>query len=334
MRRHYIRLISTLGAAAVCLPVAHAHAQSNFDLPTSTMAPFRDVMEQYKSVDSSGQKPAWWAGGVWDKDSKGEFGLVSDPVEKKPAIVLKTTSGRPSAMWKMWKEQPLEAGRYEARFEYMTPGDKNGTFVYKVGATEKNQPLPASSGVWKSQAVTWEAPRKTDLLLTFQNYSGMGDAGALYIRNFALMKTGEPTPPVPFKVDVSKVTGATVNEKSVQRTLEVGPRQPYKTLRAAWDAAMPLLREGVATRIRLQPGVYREGEFELDANKLGGKAADTLFVIEAATPGSAIISGSDLYAPNTWKAVRDAAGKILYYEHAWAHNFGFRPEAGGATTPG
>jgi hypothetical protein len=134
-----------------------------------------------------------------------------------------------------------------------------------------------------------------------------------------------PPPPPPYKVDVSKVTGAKVDEKLVQRVLEVGRNKTYKTFGAAWQVAMQNIKDGVPTKVLVHPGIYREGNFELNAQKIGGKSADTLLVIEAARPGTAILSGSDVFAPNTWRPVKDATGKVVLYEHDWPHDFGFRP---------
>jgi hypothetical protein len=116
-----------------------------------------------------------------------------------------------------------------------------------------------------------------------------------------------------------------VDESAIKQVLEVGAAKTYKTFGAAWKVAVQSIKEGIPTKILVHPGIYREGNFELNAKNVGGKSADTLLVIEAARPGTAILSGSDVFAPNTWKAVTDAAGEVLYYEHDWPYDLGFRP---------
>ncbi|HLL88894.1 MAG TPA: hypothetical protein VK324_06300 [Tepidisphaeraceae bacterium] len=121
------------------------------------------------------------------------------------------------------------------------------------------------------------------------------------------------------------VTGADVDEKAVKETLEVGADASYKTISAAIDKAKGNLKDGVPTRVSIRPGTYREGEFTIDANQIGGKAAETLLIIEAKKPGSVIISGADAYPLASWKPVKNAAGKIVCYEHEWTYDFGFNP---------
>lgn len=171
--------------------------------------------------------------------------------------------------------------------------------------------------VYKGSAGTFDV---TNLrLATVPTVPTAAEAGAL------AAAAVPPPPPTPYLVDTSKVTGARIDEKAVQQTLEVGAKAKFTTLGAAWTQAMTNLKAGVPTRIRLAPGIYREGEFELDSRKLGGQSAETPLIIEAAQPGTVVISASDLYPAREWKPVKNAAGQTVAYEHPWKYDLGFRP---------
>lgn len=135
--------------------------------------------------------------------------------------------------------------------------------------------------------------------------------------------------------DPSKVTGANIDESIVKSTLHVrldaapggdgSAARPFARVADALKAADESLRALVPTKIVLGPGTYREGEFIITGgqmNQPNPPAANTLLVIEGAAGGQTVLSGSDVYAPSEWAAVKDAAGAVLYYEHPWTHDFG------------
>ena len=84
--------------------------------------------------------------------------------------------------------------------------------------------------------------------------------------------------------------------------------------------AKKYLKKGEGTKITIYPGVYREGELVIDGKKLGSKAKDALLVIEGTKKGQVIISGSEVWQPNTWQIVKQ--GNVSYYQHDWSYDFG------------
>lgn len=131
------------------------------------------------------------------------------------------------------------------------------------------------------------------------------------------------------------ITGAQINESQIKQIINVDinhpsaldrnsglNEKPLKSFGAAIKKAKEYLKKGEGTKILIHPGIYREGEFVLDGRKLGAKAKDTLLVIEGAEQGQVILSGSDIWKPDTWKPIKDATGKLLYYEHDWSYDFG------------
>ena len=124
--------------------------------------------------------------------------------------------------------------------------------------------------------------------------------------------------------DPSVVTGAAgVDESAIKTIINVSPTPG--ALKTAIEQAAEKLREGTPTKILLAPGVYREGELVIDGTKIGGEAFSTPLVIEAEKPGSVTISGADVFPAKDWKAVKDASGKVVAYEHPWPYDFGFCP---------
>jgi hypothetical protein len=99
---------------------------------------------------------------------------------------------------------------------------------------------------------------------------------------------------------------------------------PLKTVGAAATKAVSNNQAGVGTKVIIRPGTYREGV------TMSGSGRDTTFPItfQAATTGTAIISGADVwtgwkvYTPNT---------KI--YTHAWGNKWGLCPLDDGSHEP-
>ncbi|MBW4548431.1 MAG: right-handed parallel beta-helix repeat-containing protein [Symplocastrum torsivum CPER-KK1] len=142
------------------------------------------------------------------------------------------------------------------------------------------------------------------------------------------------------------ITGAQINESKIQQVIHVDinnpsasdknpglNEKPLKTFGAALEEAKQYLKKGKGIKILVHPGVYREGEFVINGKALGSKAKDALLVIEGAEKGKVILSGSDLWKPDTWKPVKDKTGKVLYYEHNWLYDFGNRGGAWGKYGP-
>jgi len=95
---------------------------------------------------------------------------------------------------------------------------------------------------------------------------------------------------------------------------------PYKTIGRALTDSNKNSSKGVATRVIVNPGTYRES---LDIGRSAGSnpAAMTL---QAATAGTVIVSGAD-----PWTGWSSYTGQSGVYTHAWPYQWGFCP-----ATPG
>jgi hypothetical protein len=122
----------------------------------------------------------------------------------------------------------------------------------------------------------------------------------------------------------AKATGAKIDESKIKKIIRVDAtgKGDAKTFADGLKLAADSLREGVPTKLIVGNGLYREGEITIDGGAMGGKARETLFVVEGAQKGKATISGSVEYSPASWKAVKDANGKIKYYERDWPYQWG------------
>lgn len=137
-------------------------------------------------------------------------------------------------------------------------------------------------------------------------------------------------PPTSDLVDLDAITGAVIDESIVATTVVVGqdePRDPdaplgsadhpYPTLRAGLAAAIEHLRAGRPTRVRIQPGVYREAADDLRFDD-DAQVRQTLLVIEGTGgPGEVIWSGADVFDADGWTRV----GPDLY-RHDWPYDMG------------
>lgn len=151
------------------------------------------------------------------------------------------------------------------------------------------------------------------------------------------------------QLDTSIITGAQIDETTIDVVVHVdpanpsakdtndgSPESPLLTYVGALERAKVSLRAGQSTKISLHPGTYREGgrqQITLNGNTIGGKAVETLLVIEGTEPGKVTLSGSDLYAPETWTPIRSPEGDILYYTHDWPHSFALDPSPYGSAAP-
>ncbi len=108
-------------------------------------------------------------------------------------------------------------------------------------------------------------------------------------------------------------TGADVN---------AGIGQPLKTLQAAVDQALTNSARGLATRVLISPGEYRES---LNIEATSSQEAPITF--EALQAGTVIISGSDLLM-NPYHA----SSNHSIFSYAWKYNFGLCPIPAGWPT--
>ncbi|MEM8532067.1 MAG: right-handed parallel beta-helix repeat-containing protein [Chloroflexota bacterium] len=144
------------------------------------------------------------------------------------------------------------------------------------------------------------------------------------------------------KPDVSNVTGAQIDESSIQKTYYVDQtmgndnnngetaQTALATITTGLTKSRDSVEQGIPTKLLIAPGVYREGDWEDNAiwniagqdwawgkgTKEGAeRAKNTLFVMEGTEPDKVIISGSDVFAANEWKATGDGV-----YEHDWPYD--------------
>jgi hypothetical protein len=110
-----------------------------------------------------------------------------------------------------------------------------------------------------------------------------------------------------------QITGASIDEAKVEKVLHVTPGTgTYPNLRAAFREAHRLTVMGVAVKIKIGKGIYRESVLGLDWTQ--GKAGETLLVIEGG-PG-VVWTGSDVIPLSKWTK----RGPLL--EAPWKHRFG------------
>jgi hypothetical protein len=95
--------------------------------------------------------------------------------------------------------------------------------------------------------------------------------------------------------------------------------RPFTSILAAREALHAHLRAGTPVRLRIAPGLYREDLRPLLTFRPedGETVRDTLLVVEGATPGAVVISGSvektgaHDFAPATWSPVPDQPGLLV-----------------------
>ena len=92
---------------------------------------------------------------------------------------------------------------------------------------------------------------------------------------------------------------------------------PFKTLNKGLTEASKNARNGIGTKVTVQPGVYRES-LNIGQNRGGTVAPMT---VEAATPGTVVVSGAD-----QWTGWSGSSG---VYTHAWSYNWGLCPTTSG-----
>lgn len=127
--------------------------------------------------------------------------------------------------------------------------------------------------------------------------------------------------------DVADVTGAVIDESVVERVYHVDQgtgddahsglsrELAFRTITKGLRAALAAIEQGIATKVLIRPGIYREAAGTLDCTP--GKARHTLLVVEGAERGKVIWEGSDVFAPATWQHLGNGL-----YAHDWPHDFG------------
>jgi hypothetical protein len=93
---------------------------------------------------------------------------------------------------------------------------------------------------------------------------------------------------------------------------------PYKTLSAAVGQAVTNSQKGVASTVVVAPGTYRE------SLTVAGGSTSAPVTIEAATNGTAIVSGADVWTG--WTAY---SGNSSIFTHSWPYAWGLCPVGSG-----
>ena len=95
---------------------------------------------------------------------------------------------------------------------------------------------------------------------------------------------------------------------------------PLRSLSAAAGRALANSRNGVGTRVIIAPGTYRESV------SLSGSSASAPITMEAASPGTVIVSGAQLYTG--WQP---SASNPQIFVHSWPNRFGYCSSYSGTT---
>ncbi|MFO8012039.1 MAG: right-handed parallel beta-helix repeat-containing protein [Phycisphaerae bacterium] len=148
-------------------------------------------------------------------------------------------------------------------------------------------------------------------------------------RQVAGTSEGRRDPPAPEASTawLDTVTGAEIDESAVSQTIYVdatkgddsatgGSRgKPLRTLSIAVEVAAKFLRNGEGVRILLAPGTYRE-----EVTIRPPEAGEAPLVIDGATKGQVILSGSDDWSdPQRWQPVEGRPGILAA---PWPHEWG------------
>ena len=118
----------------------------------------------------------------------------------------------------------------------------------------------------------------------------------------------------------SAQTGEYVQEIFVAADGEVpglgSPNAPFRTIQEGVRKALQNRARGVASRVIVSAGTYREGPIEFGYSNLPSKEPSSRSPIEvvAVNPGTVIVSGSDVWT--NWQ--RDGSA----FWHAWEHTWG------------
>ncbi|CAN5654051.1 hypothetical protein BH11ARM2_BH11ARM2_26380 [soil metagenome] len=107
--------------------------------------------------------------------------------------------------------------------------------------------------------------------------------------------------------------GAKIDEGSIRRVVRVSPAKgPIRTLQAGFRKALESLRNGVPTRIEIEPGIYRQAVTDLDWR--AGRASETPLVVQGT--GKVVWTGADVFPLREWKKEKGL------WTHPWPYRWG------------
>ena len=320
----------------VCLLSCHVLAASEnlLALDLSKQGPFNRQVRGWKTEKSEGD---WlghiWAFGAWDAQCLFELKLGQDGDGAK-YLSLANLEGQPSLMFFTNVTNVPQGNAITAAFTYRTTGSSTGMFILGIGKQEEKinlEPAPE----WKPVRCTVTARESGALSVNWRNLA-LGADKALQLKDLVVTTSGKPSSEFIFPerplvqaplrpVDLSKITGAKIDEAAVTTTLLVdatakpggdgSATRPFLLFADALKQAGVLMKAGTGVRIRLAPGVYREGQFEIryPDEVVPRRAA---LIIEGAEKGKVVFSGADVMTG--WKDEGDGL-----WSCAWPHEFGF-----------
>ncbi|MEM6312697.1 MAG: right-handed parallel beta-helix repeat-containing protein [Planctomycetota bacterium] len=129
--------------------------------------------------------------------------------------------------------------------------------------------------------------------------------------------------------------GSRITDESVDVVLTVDPdatgANVHTTISSAFAEAKKQLDAGKSVKVSIAAGVYREKP-ELMLDVAGEAATEPLLVVEGAGAGQTILSGSDVWPADEWRAVEGHPGVFAHdwphdkgiYAGPWANNFGLQ----------
>lgn len=113
-------------------------------------------------------------------------------------------------------------------------------------------------------------------------------------------------------VDAASGSDQNIDAQSSAGVSRGSVKAPFKTLQAAINLAAAGSSRGVATKVVVNPGVYRE------TVKIPGASSQAApLIIEAASVGTAVLAGSDVVT--NWNT---ESSSPAIYSHSWTYNFG------------
>jgi len=162
---------------------------------TDALTPgYRTKVRHWERFETEGTAPDGWGACAWAEGAIGEFAVVKDPVDGRPAFRLTTLEGRISTMLQHKTRKPLEPGLYVVVAEFTGTTKVHFKLEFKFGGqtnTTVRLLRDTVPGRWEAFAkpVTVRGSG-TGLFVDFKAY-GRGLDGALYLRKIGVARVSE-----------------------------------------------------------------------------------------------------------------------------------------------
>ncbi len=222
----------------------------------------------------------------------------------------------------------MGSGRFDTARVLVEQEDSRPRAVRNHGIT-----LREDSG-WATLETSFDLELQTrSLKLSPGLYGASGLLDIAWIKVLPQKGRREGAPP-----EASDHRGAVIDESEVAATLHVAQNHdaandenpgtaelPLRTLTAASERAVALMKDGAGVKVVIHPGVYRESvrAFNLEGDDTPPALRDALLILEGTEKGEVVISGSVEktdeidFSPETWEPVEGYPG---VYSHAWPFN--------------